>query len=116
MTRMIVAYEGIATSDGRFILPGALTSRASKIPVGLKDINTLIGMAKDFERNPETGEISYDITTKEKVDYDVNSPTIYVLDIKTVDSVDTMTISSGKIAAIVLSEGPSLWPVANRSA
>lgn len=62
MSRKTVAKEGVPHPYGH-ICKGALTSGKDRIPVMLSD-GTLIGIATDFVRDDETGEISYEIKLK----------------------------------------------------
>ncbi len=61
--RKVVVKEGFDYPDRRHIEKGALTPHEHPwIPVVLaNNFDTLVGRARGFERNEETGEISFDI-------------------------------------------------------
>lgn len=60
--KKVVGFEGKPYPDGRFIVPGALTVEKCKIPVANgSDPREILGRASDFKRDPDTGELSFDI-------------------------------------------------------
>lgn len=62
MTRYVVAYEGKRAIDGFFVQPGALYLKRDIVPVTYSfDYTDVIGVARDLERNEETGEVSLEI-------------------------------------------------------
>jgi hypothetical protein len=63
VTRHIVAYEGKAPFPGTFIEKGALkpADRPIMVYYGMSEPSTFIGKATDFQRDEETGAISFEI-------------------------------------------------------
>jgi hypothetical protein len=64
MTRHVITIEGVPTIlPGVRLKPGSLWMKSDKpVPVTTNfDHSSIIGFAKDLERNEETGEVSVDI-------------------------------------------------------
>lgn len=65
MSRHVIAYEGKRAIDGFFVQPGALYTKRDRVPVtvgfdfGVNE--SVIGVARDLERNEETGEVSMEV-------------------------------------------------------
>lgn len=68
MTRVVVATEGKDFGLGTILAKGALKPGREPIPVTIGfDPADLIGRATGFERNEETGEVSYDVEIHERI-------------------------------------------------
>lgn len=64
--RYVAAIEGKPTKDGRLIVHGALTMEDEKIPVVRNfDQTQIVGVATDFQRDEDTGEISFEVSSEE---------------------------------------------------
>ena len=114
MTRRVVGYEGKPSVDKRLILPGTLTVKASTIPV-MKYLNggftpTIIGKATDFERDVETGALSFDINTENKLSEELNTH-MYCDSMEYHYDSGVMIIEAGIIRGISVSDAPSAWPL-----
>ena len=112
MTRRIVGFEGKPSIDKRLILSGALTVKASTIPV-MKYIDkgftpTIIGKATDFERDVETGALSFDINTEDKLSEELNTH-MYCDSLEYHTTNDVMIIEAGVIRGISVSETLGAW-------
>jgi hypothetical protein len=60
--RKVVAYEGKPMHDGQMINSGALSAGSDRLPVTISfKHDNVIGWATDFQRDDETGEISFEI-------------------------------------------------------
>ena len=60
--RKVVVVEGKLLPHGMMLAKGALKDPGKPVPVTMGyDHSTIVGKAVDFERNEETGEISFDI-------------------------------------------------------
>jgi len=113
MTRRVVAIEGKRTQDGRMLKPGSIKFNKKSIPVTTDGSYTVVGKAKDFERDEETGEISLDIILKFKIPGEVNAHiSLYelVCTKNSYDDDEDMVIESGTLVGIFLSIGGSAWP------
>jgi hypothetical protein len=110
MTRYVVAFEGKETEDHRIIDLGALIPRSNVL--GVTDTSVppnIVGTAVDFERNEATGELSFDIRTKNNDDLSDYSPVIYVAhaDFEVIDG--KTYIRKGIIQDITFVPGPGAW-------
>ena len=113
ITRKVVAFEGKPTVDGRLILPGALTVEYRPVvvtigPVTAYDPNQIIGKAIDFERNDETGAISFDVITEKELSEKLNGHMFCTNLVYHMDN-DVMIIEEATIRQIYFSESPQGW-------
>lgn len=71
MTKYAIGFEGMETSEGRYLGVGAVRLEDVSIPVGVHDLSVeevnirRVGTARDLQRNSKTGELSVEITTTE---------------------------------------------------
>lgn len=114
MTRKVVAIEGRQTVDGRLLIPGSLTVKDNSISVAryLDEFGTpmVVGKATDFNRDVETGEISFDIITRDNLPEDLNAH-VYLTHIvcTALQSDGAMVIDSAIIRHIYLSADSFGW-------
>ena len=113
MTRRVVAFEGKPTMDRRLLLPGSLIVESRPIPVTIGTVTAvspheIIGTAIDFERNEETGEISFDITTEEELSENLNGH-MFCTNLVFHTENDVMIIEEALIRQIYFSEAAQGW-------
>lgn len=99
--RVAIYYEGIPSTDGRYIEPGALTFPES-VPVTVavrgSDLLQLIGTAANFRRE-EDGSISADFDLSPQIE--VKNATWLA------DSEDHSIVTSGELCSVFLSRHPA---------
>ena len=113
MTRRVVAFEGKPTMDRRLLLPGALTVESRPIPVTMGSVTSvspheIIGTAIDFERNEETGEISFDVTTDDELSEALNAH-LFCTNLVFHKENDVLIIEEALIRQIYFSEAAQGW-------
>lgn len=118
--RKVVAIEGKKTIDGRLLLPGSLESAdRAFIPVMVLAGEAIIGTARDFERNEETGELSYEIKLLDRhyrEDLERMNFHLFISPFESEMREDgTMAVISGLIRSVSLSEGDWAWSTDVRS-
>lgn len=60
--RKVVAIEGTHLFPGTFLERNAVVVKKDRYPVIVNfEMSEIVGIAKDFQRNEETGELSFDI-------------------------------------------------------
>jgi hypothetical protein len=77
MTRRVVATEGMEFMPGVFLRLGCLKPLVGEIPIFTGFDSAILGTARDFERNEETGEISFDLDFQEEIDLELYDPSAY---------------------------------------
>lgn len=116
--RKVVAIEGRPTVDHRYIMPGALEPGSERLPVSLGfRWEEIIGIATDFQRNKETGEISFEIQYDPKISererklLETTDGTIFVMPYESTggEGTQNLVITKGVIKGISLSHGAGSW-------
>lgn len=112
MTRYVVAYEGKPMRDGRFIEKGALRVNRDFIPVTLGyNYSEIVGRASGFERDEETGAISFEIETAADVSEMVArmSANVFASDVVSEGNGIEMRIHSAVIREITFLAAAFAW-------
>jgi hypothetical protein len=106
MTRLVIAREDSPYGDGRVIAGGALHVDEGLIPVCMtSNPDAIVGSAKDFERDTETGELSMEITLFQYVNNDLAHYNAHVLVVpyETQDTADQQhVVTKGQIREVLL--------------
>lgn len=116
MTRKVVAIEGKQYLDGRLFLPGSLIPVDGSIlvikhfDVSISGSKNMPGKATDFERNDDTGEISFNIIMRDELPEDLNAH-VFLTHITCSEILNdgAMVIDSAIIREIYLSKDQQGW-------
>jgi hypothetical protein len=110
--RRVIAVEGRATTDGRFIASGALTWPENKpIPIRIQNHHDLVGKAvgkATHLRREDDGSITADIDIRRPVDDD-EFFIPFVMITKSHYDDDVLYVTSGRISDLTIM-GPLQWP------
>lgn len=111
--RKVVAFEGKPTQDQRYIKNGALVPSYIEIDVTLRSAQTnfqvmSIGRAAGFQRDEETGAISFDIITDEEYELDGTDTSIYLSHYAHVDE-GSLVVEKGTIYMIHFEDNSSVY-------
>lgn len=67
MPRHVVCYEGKHVFPGVFLERNAVVVKKERYPVIINfEAGEIVGVAKDFQRNEETGELSFDVRFRDE--------------------------------------------------
>lgn len=112
--RKIVAIEGKLSVNKQIVNHGALEPGKDVLPVLCSgSYETIVGKARDFQRNDETGELSYEIEINPGVEYiglEKFDAFAYCQLVETEIHPDMVIIKKGIIQSISLADdGIRIW-------
>lgn len=99
MTRRLVLQEGVRHGDGRFVEVGALTPAEEWIPVTFGE--AIVGIATDFQRDEETGGLSFDLMIHTALHTDLENYETVI----TASHLTSKYVGEGESRQLIISKG-----------